>query len=413
MDIPLDELQILAGGAQLTYCEGYPADDVYRQDLIDEAVEAARSAQVALLYMSLPATKEAEGYDRPDLDLTVQQVALIQAVASVQPQNVVILNNGSAITMGEWIDGAGAVLEAWMMGQAGGGAIADILFGRTNPSGKLAETFPQKLADTPAFTNYPGENGEVRYGEGLFVGYRYYDVKKMPVLFPFGYGESYTTFAYSSARVSETTFDALDGLTVSVDVTNTGKVAGKEIVQVYVHDHKSALVRPPKELKGFAKVELQPGETKTVTVVLDFRSFAFYHPTHQRWITEDGDFDILIGASSADIRFTETVTLKSSPVLPSLLNRDSTLREWQNDPYGSAASEPVLLALRSHMARLFGIDESDTQALGMDMMNFMLDMPLFSLFTFTENSLPRPADDLIDSLLAQVDADQKRQAIIG
>ena len=305
-------------------------------------MEAARSAQVALLYIALPAVKESEGYDRPDLDLTVQQVALIQAVTSVQPQNVIILNNGSAITMSEWIDGAGAVLEAWMMGQAGGGAIADILFGKVNPSGKLAETFPQKLADTPAFINYPGENGEVRYGEGLFIGYRYYDAKQIPVLFPFGYGGSYTTFAYSSPRVSATAFNAVDGLTVSVDVTNTGKVAGKEIVQVYVHDHKSSLVRPPKELKGFAKVELQPGETKTVTIALDFRAFAYYHPAYQRWITEDGDFDILIGASSADIRFTKTVTLRSSLVLPSILNRDSTLREWQDDPRGKAVSEPVI-----------------------------------------------------------------------
>jgi len=413
LDIPLDELRVLAGEAQLTYCEGYPDDERVRQDLIDEAVEAARSAQVALLFVALPAVKESEGYDRPDLDLTLHQVALINAVTRVQPQNVIILNNGSAITMSAWIDGAGAVLEAWMMGQAGGGAVADILFGKVNPSGKLAETFPQKLEDTPAFINYPGENGEVRYGEGLFIGYRYYDAKAMPVLFPFGYGGSYTTFAYSSPRVSDTTFNAMDGLTVSVDVTNTGKVAGKEIVQVYVHDHKSSLVRPPKELKGFAKVELQPGETKTVTVALDARAFAFYHPACQRWITEDGDFDILIGASSADIRFTETVTLQSSPVLPGLLNRDSTLREWQDDPWGKAAAEVEIRELRSRMARQLGIHESENQALGMDLMNFMLDMPLLNLFEFDENNLPVPAGDLIDSLLAKVYGEQKKQAITG
>jgi beta-glucosidase len=413
LDIPLDELQILAGGAQLTYCEGYPAGDGYRQDLIDEAVEAARSAQVALLYVSLPAVKESEGYDRPDLDLTGQQVALIQAVASVQPQNVIILHNGSAITMSEWIDGAGAVLEAWMMGQAGGGAIADILFGRVNPSGKLAETFPQKLEDTPAFLNYPGQNGEVRYEEGLFIGYRYYDAKKMPVLFPFGYGGSYTTFAYSSPRVSAAAFNAVDGLTVSVEVTNTGKVAGKEIVQVYVHDHKSSLVRPPKELKSFVKVALQPGETKTVTLTLDFRSFAYFHPAYQRWITEDGEFDILIGASSADIRFTETVTLRSSLVLPSILNSTSTLREWLNDPCGKAVGEPEFQKQWTLLARQFGIHETENQALGMDMMNFMLDMPLLDLFQFIDNSLPVPAENLIDSLLAQVYGDQMKQVNAG
>ena len=156
------------------------------------------------------------------------------------------------------------------MGQAGGGAIADVLYGKVNPSGRLAETFPRKLADTPAHINFPGGNGEVRYGEGIFIGYRYYDAKEVPVQFPFGYGMSYTTFVYRNPKVSAITFRDVDGLTVSVDVTNTGKVTGKEVVQVYVHDHKSALVRPPKELKGFAKVELQPGETKTVTLALDF-----------------------------------------------------------------------------------------------------------------------------------------------
>ncbi|MGE5222151.1 MAG: glycoside hydrolase family 3 C-terminal domain-containing protein [Omnitrophica WOR_2 bacterium] len=402
LDIPFDELQALAGQAELSYCDGYPADDSFQQALIDQAVDAALSAQVALLYIALPASKESEGYDRPDLDLTIQQVALIKAVTGAQPQTVVILNNGSAVTMSEWIDRAAAVLEAWMMGQAGGGAIADILFGKVNPSGKLAETFPLSLADTPAYINYPGENGETRYGEGLFIGYRYYDAKEIPVLFPFGYGGSYTTFSYSSPQVSATTFKDTDGLTVSVDVTNTGKVTGMEIVQVYVHDWKSSLVRPPKELKGFAKVELDPGETRTVTIPLDFRSFAFYHPVHHQWISEDGEFDILIGASSTDIRFTETVTLRSSVILPSVLNRDSTVREWLDDPCGNSVFTPVFQDLLIQMATLFGVGESGNDATNMDMLNFMLDMPLLNLFEFQEKALPMPADDLVDSLLAQV-----------
>jgi beta-glucosidase len=237
---------------------------------------------VAVLYIALPAFKESEGYDRTDLDLTTQQIALIKAVSRVQPNTVVVLNNGAPVVMGEWIDGVAAVLEGWMMGQAGGAAIADVLFGKVNPSGKLAETFPLKLSDTPAHLNWPGGAGEVRYGEGLFIGYRYYDAKEMPVLFPFGHGLSYTTFAYSNARVSAATFKDIDGLTVAVDVTNTGSVAGKEIVQVYVHDRKSGLVRPQKELKGFSKVELQPGETRTVSIQLDFRAFAYYHPKYRQ-----------------------------------------------------------------------------------------------------------------------------------
>ena len=192
--IPFKELQNQAGEAELSYAEGYPSDGTFRQDLIDQAVDLAQSADVALLYIALPSFKESEGYDRPDLDLTEQQIALIKAVAKVQPNTVVILNNGAPVAMSAWIDDVAAVLEAWMMGQAGGGAIADILFGKVNPSGKLAETFPIKTADTPAHINWPGEAGVVRYGEGLFIGYRYYDAKDMPVLFPFGYGLSYTDF---------------------------------------------------------------------------------------------------------------------------------------------------------------------------------------------------------------------------
>ncbi len=308
---------------------------------------------MALLYISLPVTKESEGYDRPDLDLTEQQIALIKAVTAVQPNTVVILNNGAPVVMGEWIDRTAAVLEAWMMGQAGGGAIADVLYGKVNPSGKLAETFPLKLVDTPAHINFPGENGKVRYGEGIFIGYRYYDAKEVPVQFPFGHGLSYTKFTYTNPKVSAATFRDTDGVTVSVDVTNSGKVVGKEVVQVYVHDHKSALVRPPKELKGFIKVELQPGETKTVSMPLDFRSFAYYHPGFQQWITENGEFDILIGASSGDIRCKQTVTLESSLELPCQLNRESTLREWIEDSRGKSVISPLISANDGSNANCF------------------------------------------------------------
>ncbi|MBW7881297.1 MAG: glycoside hydrolase family 3 C-terminal domain-containing protein [Caldilineaceae bacterium] len=402
IDNPFDELQRLAGPAQLTYSEGYPAIASCEQGLIDAAVDAARNADVALIYVALPASKESEGYDRPDLDLTAQQVALIKAVTAVQPETVVILNNGSAVTMQEWIDGAAAVLEAWMMGQAGGGAIADVLFGKLNPSGKLAETFPARLADTPAHINFPGDNGQVRYGEGLFIGYRYYDAKEVPVLFPFGHGLSYTTFAYSNSRVSATTFNDVDGLSVTVDVTNTGAVAGKEIVQVYVRDREARLVRPLKELKGFAKVELQPGETKTVTFPLDFRAFAYYHPGHKSWITESGEFKILIGASAADIRCTETVMLRSTLELPSLLNRESTIREWLEDPRGRPVAEPMIQEIGERMGAVFGGEGSGSDTIGMDMMGFLLEMPLLSVLHFQEAALPAPAEEFVDSLLAQV-----------
>ena len=398
--IPFKELHNLAGEAELSYAEGYPTDATFHQELIDQAVGIAQTADVALLYLALPSFKESEGYDRPDLDLTEQQIALIKAVAKVQANTVVILNNGAPVAMSAWIDDVSAVLEAWMMGQAGGGAIADILFGKVNPCGKLAETFPLKIFDTPAHINWPGGAGEVRYGEGIFIGYRYYDAKGVPVLFPFGYGLSYTTFAYGNPEVSATTFNDVDGLEVTVDVTNTGKVAGKEIVQVYVHDQKSELVRPHKELKGFVKVELQPGETKTVSVELDFRAFAYYHLRYQQWITEDGDYDILIGASAADIRHSVTVTLKSTLELPCLIDKESTIREWMADPRSRAILEPVFEEIQTRNRELF--DPDDDEDIGMDVMDMIGDMPLGSVLLFQQSKLPIPADEIVDGLLMQL-----------
>jgi beta-glucosidase len=273
-----------------------------------------------------------------------------------------------------------------------------------NPSGKLAETFPLRLVDVPAHINFPGGAGRVRYGEGIFIGYRYYDAKEQPVAFPFGYGLSYTSFAYSNPRLSAAAFDDVDGLTVSVDVTNTGAVAGKEIVQVYMHDRKSALVRPPKELKGFAKVEMRPGETKTVTVALDFRAFAYYHPGYRQWITEDGEFDILIGASAADIRCTVSATLRSTLKLPCILDRESTVREWLEDPAGRAAFSPIYQQIKAQTAAMFGGGEGESGGIGMDPTGFMMEMPLLSLLQFQEASLPMPADAIVDGLLQQAHA---------
>lgn len=401
VDVPYVELQKLAGEAELSYAQGYEADETSRPMLIEEAAGIARTADVALLYISLPDSKESEGYDRSDLDLTGQQVALIKAVCAVQPNTVVILNNGAPVVMGEWIEGTAAVLEAWMMGQAGGGAIADVLYGRVNPAGRLAESFPARLEDTPAYLNWPGENGEVRYGEGLFIGYRYYDKKQIGVQFPFGYGLSYTTFAYANARVSAESFTDTDGLSVSVDVTNTGSTPGKETVQVYVRDVQASLVRPEKELKGFAKVELAPGETKTATVKLDFRAFAFYHPGYKQWITEDGEFEILVGSSAQDIHCRKTVTLKSTLELPSLLTEESTAREWMNDKRGRVVIQPLYDQIDQQMRAILGGGE----AVGLGLNDFLMDMPLVDLLTFIgEAALPAAPEDIVKGMLAQVKA---------
>jgi beta-glucosidase len=399
VDIPLQELRALAGSAEIRYAEGYAMEQGFDQALIDEAVAVAREADVALLYVALPAFKESEGYDRPDLRLTEQQVALIQSVAAAQSQTVVILNNGSAVTMESWIEDVPVVVEAWMMGQAGGGAIADVLFGVVNPSGKLAETFPRRLEDTPAVLNYPGENGAVRYGEGMYIGYRYYDVKDLDVLYPFGYGVSYTSYAYSNLRVSAQAFRDVDGLTVSVDVTNTGEVAGKEIVQLYVHDETARLSRPDKELKGFAKVALQPGETQTVTIELDARAFAYYDPAYHQWVTESGSFEILVGRSAADICLKASVEMESTQILPSILGPDSTVGEWMADPVGAQVLGPVLREVMQQAGHGTG---GESVGLGMDLPGFVTDLPLASVLGFFGGQLAAAPEDIARGLLAQV-----------
>jgi len=404
--LPFKELQSRAENAELSYAEGYPADASFRQDLIDQAVTLAQSADVALLYIALPSFKESEGDDRQDLDLTEQQIELIKAVSKVQPKTIVVLNNGAPVAMREWIDSVSAVLEGWMMGQAGGSAIADILFGRVNPSGKLGETFPLKLEDTPSHGNWPGSAGQVHYGEGLFIGYRYYDLKKIPVMFPFGHGLSYTTFEYSNARVSAKNFKDVDGVKVTVDVTNTGNLAGKEIVQVYVHDQKSGLIRPAKELKGFAKLELHPGENKSVSIQLDFRSFAYYHPGYKQWVTEDGDFDLLIGASSADIRSHLTVTLESTLSLPCLLDKESTMREWMADPRGKVVLDSYYQRIETEARKMFGGEGEDRYAsegaMGMDIMDMFNDMPLVSVLMFQKSAWDKHPEDIVEELLLRV-----------
>jgi beta-glucosidase len=307
--------------------------------------------------------------------------------------------------MREWIGDVAAVLEAWLMGQAGGKAIADILYGHINPSGKLAETFPLQLSDTPAFLNWPSEanldTDTARYGEGLFIGYRYYDNKAVPVLFPFGHGLSYTTFSYSEPRTTATRFKDTDGITISVDVTNTGSVAGKEVVQVYVHDRMSALARPFKELKGFAKVALEPGETRTISILLDFRSFAYYHPAYRQWITEDGDFDIFIGASSADIRHRIAVHLQSSIKRAHKLDSYSTVREWLEDSRGRAILEPVIKSAVKQMSIAMANGEYMDETIAATMNNFM-NMPLYVVFNYLERLLPVLPEKMIDYLITKV-----------
>ena len=360
---------------------------------IAECVQVAQSADVAVLFIALPASIESEGYDRPHLSLTPQQVALIQAVARTNTRTVVVLNNGSALDMREWIDEVDAVLEAWLPGQAGAGAISDILYGKVNPSAKLGETFAHKLQDIPAQLNFPGDNNEVRYGEGLYVGYRAFDAMGQAVLFPFGFGLSYTQFAYSDLQVSATAFGIEDTLEVSLNVTNIGQVEGQEVVQVYVHDVASKLNRPQKELKAFTKVSLAPQETKRVTLTLHDRAFSYYHPSYGQWIAEVGAFDILVGSSSADIHLSQRVELTHGTVLPSLLNEDSLISEWMEDPQGAALVKPLLEST---------FKDVNEDNLGVNMADFFKDLPLKTLLGFEGASLETSPDVIVKDMLAKM-----------
>jgi beta-glucosidase len=278
---------------------------------MERAVSLAARADAAVVVVGLTPEWESEGFDRVDMDLPGPQNELIERVAAANPNTIVVLNAGSPVRM-DWLDEAAAVVQAWYLGQETGNAIADVLFGDVNPSGKLPTGFPRRLQDNPAYANYPGENGRVHYREGIFVGYRHYDRKGIEPLFPFGYGLSYTTFAYSEIELSGEEIEPGQELQVQVAVQNTGTRTGKEIVQLYVRDVSSSLVRPEKELKAFAKVALEPGETKTVTLALDQQALSFYDPGRAQWIAEPGEFEVLVGSSSADIHLRRTFRLMES-----------------------------------------------------------------------------------------------------
>lgn len=272
------------------------------EDAIERAVTLAAHSDVALLFVGLNGDWEGEGHDRPDIELVGEQVALIERVATANPKTVVVLQTGSPISM-PWLDKVAGVIQAWYPGQECGNAIADVLFGAVNPSGKLPQTFPMRLEDNPAYINYPGENGRVYYGEGIFVGYRYYERKHVAPLFPFGFGLSYTSFTYNNLQVQTSSTPASDDIaSISIDITNTGQHTGKEVVQVYVHDRQSTLSRPVKELKRFAKIALVPGETQTVTFALDSAALAYWDDVQHAWVAEAGEFEVLVGSSSQDIR---------------------------------------------------------------------------------------------------------------
>ncbi len=373
-------LEAAEGMADITYAEGYGLEkDEIDEALVKGAVKAAKEAEVAVIFAGLPDAFESEGYDRVHMKMPNCQNHLIHEVCNVQPNVVVVLHNGSPVEM-PWADEVKGILEAYLGGQAVGAAEAKILFGDANPCGKLAETVPYKLSDNPSYLNFPGDGETVEYKEGIFVGYRYYDKKEMPVRYPFGYGLSYTEFAYSNLKLDKKSMKDTDTLTVSVDVTNTGSREGKEIVQLYVADLTGSANRPVRELKNFVKVSLAPGETKTVQMELNKRSFAWYNVKLHDWYAASGTYEIQIGKSSREILLSDTVEVTTDVTVPVEIHKNTTVGQLMRDPKAAAFLQETMGEM---MKTLGGGGEASTEAISPEMIQGMLEsMPLRGLRSF-------------------------------
>ncbi|MFC8529716.1 glycoside hydrolase family 3 C-terminal domain-containing protein [Nocardia sp. NPDC057227] len=361
LDTPLDEIRALAGDGTVTHHDGVDHD---------AAATAAAEADVAVLFLGLAADQESEGFDREHIELPTDQLELLAAVARAQPDTVVVLAHGGVLRLEPVACLAPAILDGALLGQAGGGALADVLFGVVNPSGRLAETVPVRLQDTPAYLNFPGENSHVRYGEGLFVGYRWYDARDMDVCYPFGHGLSYTTFDHTDLTAQPTS----DGLTARLTVTNTGDRAGREVVQLYAGVPESQVQRPVRALIGSAVTgELEPGATEQVTIEVAREDLAYWETRTESWVVEPGRYRLWAGASSRDLRAETELDLPGDQVrIP--ITADSTLGEALADPETAAALAEVFGGMTESMG--------DGSAMGMDMMRMIASIPLNRLTGF-------------------------------
>jgi len=320
VDIPLEEIRAFAApGVEIQH---FPLSGEDRTKLADAAIAGAASAEVVLFFANTENGYDGEGSDRIHLGLADGQDALIARIAAANPRTIVIVASPDAVEM-PWLAEVPSVLATFFAGQGMGHAVASILFGRTNPSGKLTVTFPMRLQDVPAYLHYPGENDRHAYSEGIYVGYRYYDRRELSPLFPFGYGLSFTEFCYSNLELDRVALKDGETLTVTFSVTNTGRMAGKEICQIYGRPMKTRLHRPVRELKGFTKVELNPGETKRVSIQIEARDLRYFDPELGQWLTDTGAYGIDVGASSRDIRLSTEVTCDTPQLAPRRLTLET------------------------------------------------------------------------------------------
>ena len=322
-------------------------------------------------------------------------------MAKVQPYTIVVLHNGAPVEM-PWLSKVKAVVEAYLGGEAVGSAVANVLYGKVNPSGRLPETFPLRLQDTPCYLNYGGERDRVSYSEGVFVGYRYYESKEMPVLFPFGYGLSYTTFTYSNLTVEKGSIRESEQVKVTVDVTNTGDCAGKEVVQLYVGKKDGSIVRPVRELRGFDKIELNPGETKTVEFTLGSRAFAYWEMEIHDWFVESGAYEIQIGTSASEIVLSKEIHVESEKVIPKVYTVNSTFGEVMADPKARAVFEALGKELNvGESLNAMADSQGGEGVVSREMIEAMMEgMPLRSIMMFVPGLDPEMVGKLVEALNA-------------
>ena len=320
-----------AADLDVAFAPGFLLDGEPSPELTGAACAAAADADVTIVFLGLPAARESEGYDRDTISLPSNQLALLEALRTVSRQLVVVLANGSVVSLEEVRQHADAIVESWLGGQAMAEGVLDVLLGKVNPSGKLSETIPLRLEDSPSYLSFPGELGRSHYSEGIFVGYRGHDRRGSDVAYPFGFGLSYSTFSMSIDDVEIEGKGSAATCSVVVNVQNTGDVAGAEVVQLYVGDEEATVAKPPRELRDFAKVHLAPGEASTVTFNLTGRDFAHWHEPLSRWVVEGGRFSLDIGSSSRHIADTAWVSLEGDD-LRQPLTVMSTLGELMRDP---------------------------------------------------------------------------------
>ncbi|GHC75025.1 glycosyl hydrolase [Nocardiopsis terrae] len=383
--------------AGVRFAAGFTLDGTEEPALAEEAVEAAREADTAVLFLGLPESAESEGYDRTTIGLPAPQLELLARVREVSERVVVVLSNGGVVSVAEWQDRADAVLEGWLLGQAGGAAVVDVLTGAAAPSGRLTETIPVRLSDHATYLNFPGEHGRVRHGEGVFVGYRHFDTLDVPVAYPFGFGLTYTSFAYSELEVAP---NGENAWTVSFTVTNTGDRAGSEVAQLYTGVEQDHPTRPRRELRGFAKAALEPGESTRIELPLTGRDLSVWDPRDHRWSLAAGTYTVSVGASSRDVRLTGGITTEGDRYVRKL-TKYCTVSEWRTHRVGG----PVMRELMSSFPGLSDVPE--------DLLRMADSLPLITLRTFGLGVTEEMLDLLVDDVEAKRRAAVERGEITG